>query len=112
MDNDLLQNLKVVKPVCNNPDEHELLKAKKEILRLKSQLKQTEEERDILKATRYFAGLHELSKFILEYSHQFKIKRCAGFLRSLVMAITPSYMNLNQVGLLKISGYTAHPFFL
>ena len=31
------------------PDEHELLEAKKEILRLKSQLKQTEEEWDILK---------------------------------------------------------------
>ena len=60
MDNDLLQNLKVVQPVFKN-DEHELLAVKKEILRLKSQLKQTEEERDILKALRYFAGLHELS---------------------------------------------------
>ena len=41
--------LKAVQPLRNNPDEHELLEAKKEILRLKSQLKQTEEERDILK---------------------------------------------------------------
>ena len=53
--------LKAVQPLRNNPDEHELLEVKKEILRLKSQLKQTEEERDILKALRYFAGLHELS---------------------------------------------------
>lgn len=41
--------LKAVDPLHNNYDEHELLEAKKEILRLKSQLKQTEEERDILK---------------------------------------------------------------
>ncbi len=41
--------LKAVQPLRNSPDEHELLEAKKEILRLKSQLKQTEEERDILK---------------------------------------------------------------
>ncbi len=52
--------LKAVQPLRNNPDEHELLEAKKEILRLKSQLKQTEEERDILKkAARYFASLPE-----------------------------------------------------
>jgi len=37
--------LKAVQPLRNNSDE--LLEAKKEILRLKSQLKQTEEERDI-----------------------------------------------------------------
>jgi transposase len=49
-----------VQPLRNSPDEHELLEAKKEILRLKSQLKQTEEERDILKkAARYFASLPE-----------------------------------------------------
>ena len=52
--------LKAVQPLHNNSDEHELLQAKKEILRLKSQLKQTEEERDILKkAARYFASLPE-----------------------------------------------------
>lgn len=52
--------LKAVQPLHNNSDEHELLEAKKEILRLKSQLKQTEEERDILKkAARYFAILPE-----------------------------------------------------
>ena len=51
--------LKAVHPLHNN-DEHELLEAKKEILRLKSQLKQTEEERDILKkAARYFASQPE-----------------------------------------------------
>ena len=50
--------LKAVRPLRNNPDEHELLEANKEILRLKSQLKQTEEERDILKkAARYFASM-------------------------------------------------------
>ena len=49
-----------VQPLHSNPDEHGLLEAKKEILRLKSQLKQTEEERDILKkAARYFASLPE-----------------------------------------------------
>jgi len=37
--------LKAVQPLRNNPDEYELLEAKKEILRLKSQLKQTEEGR-------------------------------------------------------------------
>lgn len=41
--------LKAIQPLRNNPDENELLETKKEILRLKSQLKQTEEERDILK---------------------------------------------------------------
>ena len=52
--------LKAVQPSHVNHDEHELLEAKKEILRLKSQLKQTEEERDILKkAARYFASLPE-----------------------------------------------------
>lgn len=54
------QWLKAVQPLRNSPDEHELLEAKKEILRLKSQLKQTEEERDILKkVARYFASLPE-----------------------------------------------------
>ena len=41
--------LNAVQALRNNPDEHELHEAKKEILHLKSQLKQTEEERDILK---------------------------------------------------------------
>ena len=41
--------LKAVLPLRNKPDAHELLEAKKEILRLKSQLKETEEERRILK---------------------------------------------------------------
>lgn len=36
--------LKAVQPLSNSSDEHELLKAKKEILRLKSQLKQAEEQ--------------------------------------------------------------------
>lgn len=31
--------LKAIQPLRNNPDEHELLEAKKEILRLKSQLR-------------------------------------------------------------------------
>jgi transposase len=52
--------LKVVQPLRNTPDEHELIEAKKKILHLKSQLKQTEEEREILKkAARYFASLPE-----------------------------------------------------
>lgn len=45
----ILEWLKAVQPLRNHPNEHELLEAKREILRLKSQLKQTEEERDILK---------------------------------------------------------------
>ena len=75
--------LKAVQPLRNNPDEHELLEAKKEILRLKSQLKQTEEERDILKkAARYFASLPRVKyQFILEYSHQFKIKTMCRVLK-------------------------------
>ena len=52
--------LKAVHPLHSNYDEQELLEEKKEILRLKSQLKQTEEERDILKkAARYFASQPE-----------------------------------------------------
>lgn len=52
--------LKSIQPLHNDPDEHDLLEAKKEILRLKSQLKQPEEKRDILKkAARYFASLPE-----------------------------------------------------
>lgn len=51
--------LKAVQPLRNKPDEHELLEVKKEILRLKSQLKQTEEERNILKWKHRFASLPE-----------------------------------------------------
>ncbi|TOG36821.1 hypothetical protein CGJ03_05100 [Vibrio parahaemolyticus] len=52
--------IKAAQPLSRPKDEHELLEAKKEILRLKGLLKQTEEERDILKkAARYFASLPE-----------------------------------------------------
>lgn len=52
--------IKAVKPSHAHHEEHELIEAKKEILRLKGQLKQAEEERDILKkAARYFASLPE-----------------------------------------------------
>lgn len=50
---------------ANKPDndafrEHQLVEAKKEILRLKAQLNRAEEERDILKkAARYFASQPE-----------------------------------------------------
>lgn len=41
----------------NDHDDSQLIEAKKEILRLKRQLRQTEEERDILKkAAVYFAS--------------------------------------------------------
>ena len=99
--------LKAVQPLRNNPDEHELLEAKKEILRLKSQLKQTEEERDILKkAARYFASLPEESiSLSLSTAINLRLKRCVGFLRLLVLAITPGYMNPNQAEQLKTNGY-------
>ncbi len=54
--------IKAAQPLSRpkDEDENELLEAKKEILRLKGLLKQTEEERDILKkAARYFASLPE-----------------------------------------------------
>ena len=53
-----LYNLvKAVKPGKNEQQAKELNEAKKEILALRSQLRRTEEERDILKkAARYFAG--------------------------------------------------------
>ncbi|MGD9698428.1 MAG: transposase [Acinetobacter sp.] len=41
--------LKADQPFHKNSDKDELLKVKKKILRLKSQLKQTEEEQDIFK---------------------------------------------------------------
>lgn len=52
--------IKAVRPSLSHEEERELIEAKKEILRLRGQLKQTEEERDILKkAARYFASLPE-----------------------------------------------------
>ena len=52
--------VKACKPDSSGQKENELLDAKKEILRLRSQLKRTEEERDILKkAARYFASQPE-----------------------------------------------------
>lgn len=49
-----------VKPDQSDVNEQELLEAKREILKLKSQLRRTEEERDILKkAARYFANQPE-----------------------------------------------------
>ena len=48
--------LLAVKPDNNGQQAQDLLDARTEILRLKAQLKRTEEERDILKkAARYFA---------------------------------------------------------
>lgn len=75
--------LKVVQPLHNNLDEHELLEAKKAILRLKSQLKQIEEERDILKKGRKVLCKSARVKyqFIVEYSHQFKIKTTCRVLK-------------------------------
>lgn len=52
--------VKSVSPNKSQQQENELLEAKKEILKLRSQLKRTEEERDILKkAARYFASQPE-----------------------------------------------------
>jgi transposase len=49
-----------VKPDQSEVNQQELLEAKREILKLKSQLRRTEEERDILKkAARYFANQPE-----------------------------------------------------
>jgi len=48
--------VKAVKPDKTEQDAAELVEAKSEILRLRAQLRRTEEERDILKkAARYFA---------------------------------------------------------
>ena len=48
--------VKAVKPDKTEKEARELLEAKSEILRLRAQLRRTEEERDILKkAARYFA---------------------------------------------------------
>lgn len=52
--------VKAAKPSSNQLNDEELIEAKKEILRLRGQLKRTEEERDILKkAARYFASQPE-----------------------------------------------------
>ncbi|RTR25698.1 transposase [Shewanella atlantica] len=52
--------VKAAKSSSNQLSDEELIEAKKEILRLRGQLKRTEEERDILKkAARYFASQPE-----------------------------------------------------
>jgi transposase len=52
--------VKAVKPNTTEQQVTELIEAKREILRLRSQLRRTEEERDILKkAARYFARQSE-----------------------------------------------------
>ena len=52
--------VKAVKPAKSEQKDQELLEAKSEILRLRAQLRRTEEERDILKkAARYFASQPE-----------------------------------------------------
>ena len=52
----LYQWVKAVKPKKADQQQHELLEAKAEILKLRAQLRRTEEERDILKkAAAYFA---------------------------------------------------------
>ena len=52
----LYQWVKAVKPDKTEQNAAELVEAKSEILRLRAQLRRTEEERDILKkAARYFA---------------------------------------------------------
>lgn len=49
-----------IKPSQSNVQAEELLEAKREVLKLRSQLKRLEEERDILKkAARYFASQPE-----------------------------------------------------
>ena len=50
----------MVKPDDSEKKDDELIEARSEILKLRSQLRRTEEERDILKkAARYFAGQPE-----------------------------------------------------
>lgn len=52
--------VKAVKPDDSEKKDAELIEARSEILKLRSQLRRTEEERDILKkAARYFAGQPE-----------------------------------------------------
>lgn len=52
--------INALKPTKTEQQRNELLEAKNEILKLRSQLRSTEEERDILKeAARYFASQPE-----------------------------------------------------
>lgn len=52
--------VKAVSPARSEPQSQELLKAKSEILRLRSQMRRIEEERDILKkAERYLVRVPE-----------------------------------------------------
>ena len=58
--NSLYKWVKAVKPDKTEQNSAELVEAKSEILKLRAQLRRTEEERDILKkAARYFAGQPE-----------------------------------------------------
>jgi transposase len=61
--------LRAIKPDNSEQHAHDLLEAKSEILKLRAQLKRTEEERDILKkAARYFAREPRLKyRFINEH---------------------------------------------
>jgi len=52
--------VQAAKPTPTKQKEEELLEAKREILKLKAELRRTQEERDILKkAAAYFAREHE-----------------------------------------------------
>ncbi|WP_394245669.1 IS3 family transposase [Vibrio astriarenae] len=68
--------VKAVKPTSRTHSDSELIEAKKEILRLKGKLRQTEEERDILKkAAKVLCKPARVKyQFILEYCRTFKIK--------------------------------------
>ena len=58
--NSLYKWVKAVKPDKKEPSTAELVEAKSEVLKLRAQLRRTEEERDILKkAARYFAAQPE-----------------------------------------------------
>jgi len=58
--NSLYKWVKAVKPNKKEQNTAELVEAKSEVLKLRAQLRQTEEERDILKkAARYFAAQPE-----------------------------------------------------
>ena len=58
--NSLYKWVKAVRPDKTEQNTAELVEAKSEILKLRAQLRRTEEERDILKkAARYFAGQPE-----------------------------------------------------
>ena len=58
--NSLYKWVKAVKPDKKEQNAAELVDAKSEVLKLRAQLRRTEEERDILKkAARYFAGQPE-----------------------------------------------------